>query len=48
MNRLQIRLIGPYLSSLLLHSYGYEAANELKTVHKQPNFRYGPYRPSSS
>jgi hypothetical protein len=46
MNRLQIRLFGQYFSSFLLYSYGYEAANELKSVLKHPNFRFGPYRPT--
>ncbi len=48
MNRLQIRLFGPYSSSLLAHSYGYEPANELKSVLKQPNFRFGPDSPTDS
>jgi formate C-acetyltransferase len=43
MSRLQIRLFGPYFSSFLVHSYGYEPANELKSVLKHPNFRFGPY-----
>jgi hypothetical protein len=30
----------------LVHSYGYEPANELKSVLKHPNFRFGPYRPT--
>jgi len=42
MNRLQIRLFGPYFSAFLPHSYGYEPANELKSALKQPNFRFGP------
>ncbi len=46
MSRLQIRLFGPYFSSFLVHSYGYEPANELKSVLKHPNFRFGPYRPT--
>ncbi len=46
MSRLQIRLFGPYFSSLLVHSYGYEPANELKSVLKHPNFRFGPYSPT--
>ncbi|MBE0576631.1 MAG: hypothetical protein IH613_12140 [Desulfuromonadales bacterium] len=48
MNRLQIRLFGPYFSSFLLYSYGYGAANELKSVLKHPNFRFGPYSPTGS
>jgi hypothetical protein len=48
MNRLQIRLFGPYFSSFLLYSYGYGAANELKSVLKHPNFRFGPYSPTVS
>jgi hypothetical protein len=27
----------------LVHSYGYEPSNELKSVLKHPNFRFGPY-----
>jgi len=46
MSRLQIRLFGPYFSSFLVHSYGYEPANELKSVLKHPNFRFGPYSPT--
>ena len=38
MNWLQIRLFGSFLP----HSYGYEPANELKTVLKPPNFRFSP------
>ena len=48
MNRLQIRLFGPNLSSFLLYNYGYGAANELKSVFKHPNFRFGPYSPTVS
>ncbi len=48
MNRLQIRLFGSYFSSFLLYSYGYGAANELKSVLKHPNFRFGPYSPTVS
>ncbi len=48
MNQLQIRLFGPYFSSFLVHSYGYEPANELKSVLKHPNFRFGPYSPTVS
>ncbi len=46
MGRLQIRLFGPYFSSFLVHSYGYEPANELKSVLKHPNFLFGPYTPT--
>ncbi len=46
MSRLQIRLFDPYFSSFLVHSYGYEPAKELKSVLKQPIFRFGPYRPT--
>jgi hypothetical protein len=38
MSRLQIWLFGPYFSSFLVHSYGYEPAIELKSVLKHPNF----------
>jgi hypothetical protein len=48
MNRLQIRLFGPYFSSFLVYSYCYEPANELKSVLKHPNFRFGPYSPTTS
>ena len=47
MNWLQIRLFGSFFSSFLPHSYGYEPANELKTVLKPPNFRFSPYRPTA-
>ena len=46
MSRLQIRLFGPYFSFFLAHSYSYEPSNELKSVLKQPNFHFGPYRPT--
>jgi hypothetical protein len=46
MSRLQIRLFGTYFSSFLVHSCGYEPANELKSVLKHPNFRFGPYSPT--
>ena len=48
MSRLQIRLLGPYFISFLAHSYGYEPANELKSVLKHPDFRFGPYSPTGS
>jgi hypothetical protein len=48
MNRLQIRLFGTYFSSFLLYSYRYRPANELKSVLKHPNFRFGPYSPTDS
>jgi len=47
-NRLQIRLFGPYLSSFSVHSYDYEPSNELKSVLKHLNFRFGPYSPTDS
>ncbi len=43
MSRLQIRLFGLYFSSFLGHSYSYEPANELKSVLKYPNYRFGQY-----
>jgi hypothetical protein len=43
MSRLQNRLFGPYFSSFLAHSYGYEPSNKLKSVLKHPIFRFGPY-----
>jgi hypothetical protein len=48
MNWLQIRLVGPYPSSFLPHSYGYEPANELKSVLNHPNFRFRSYSPTVS
>jgi hypothetical protein len=48
MSRLQIRLFGPYFGSFLTHSYGYEPANEPKSVLKHPNFRFGPHSPTGS
>ena len=45
MNWLQICLFGSFFSSFLPHSYGYEPANEPKTVLKPPNFRFSPYSP---
>jgi hypothetical protein len=48
MNWLQIRLFGPFPSSFLLYCYGYGAANELKSVLKYPDFRFGPYSPTVS
>jgi len=48
MNWLQIRLFGSVFSSFLPHSYGYEPADELKTVLKPPNFRFSPYNPAAS
>ena len=43
MNWLRIRLFGSFFSSFLPYSYGYEPANELKTVLKPPNSRFSPY-----
>jgi len=48
MNWLQIRLFGPVFSSFLHHSYGYDAANEPKTVLKHPNFRFSLNSPTTS
>src|SRR6056297_860734 len=48
MNWLQIRSFGPYFSSFLAHSYGYEPANELKSVLEASNFHFSPYRPTDS
>ena len=48
MSQLQNRLFGPYFSSFLVHSYGYEPSNELKSVLKHPNFRFGPYSPAGT
>jgi len=47
-DRLQTQLFGPYSSSFLPHSYGYEAANELKSVLKLLGFRFGPYSRTNS
>jgi hypothetical protein len=48
MSRLQIRLFGPYFSSFSAHSTGYEPSNELESVLKHPNFRFGPHSPTTS
>ena len=48
MSRLQLRLFGPCFDSFLPHNYGYEPANELKTVLKPPNFRFSPHSPTAS
>ena len=48
MSQLQIQLFGPYFSSFSAHSYSYEPSNELKSVLKQSNFRFGPYSPTGS
>ncbi|RLB72232.1 MAG: hypothetical protein DRH07_05155 [Deltaproteobacteria bacterium] len=45
MNWLQICSFGAVFSSFLPHSYGYEPANELKTVINPPDFRFSPYSP---
>ncbi len=45
---LQIRLVGPCFSSFLPHSYGYEPANELKSVLNHPNFRFSSNSPTAS
>jgi len=46
--RLQTQLFGSYFSSFLPHSYGYEAANELKSARKPLDFRFGPYSRTGS
>ncbi len=48
MNRLQIQSFGPDFSSFLVHSYGYEPANEPNLSLKPPNFRFGPASPVGS
>jgi len=48
MSWLQIRPFGPYSSSFLPHSYGYEAVKELKSVLKRSNFRFSPGSPTDS
>jgi putative membrane protein len=48
MNRLQIRLFGPYFRSFSAPSYDYEPSNELKSFLKHPNFRFGPDSPTDS
>ena len=48
MSLLHIRLYGPYFSSFSAHSYSYEPSNELKSVLKYPNFRFGPYSQTGS
>ncbi|MDF1579689.1 MAG: hypothetical protein P1P74_02795 [Desulfuromonadales bacterium] len=47
-DRLQTQLFGSYFSSFLPHSYGYEAANELKSALKLLDFRCGPYSRTGS
>ena len=47
-DRLQIQLFGPYFSSFSAHSYGYELANELKSVLNLLDFRFGPYSRTAS
>jgi len=47
-DRLQTQLFGSYFSSFLPHSYGYEAANELKSALKLLGFRFGPYSRTGS
>ncbi len=42
------RMFDPYFSSFLDHGYGDEPANELKSVLKHPNFRFGPSSPTNS
>ena len=44
-DRLQTQLFGPYFSSFLPHSYGYEPSNERKSVLKHPNFRFSSDSP---
>ena len=47
-DQLQIQLSGPYFSSFSAHSHCYELSNELKSVLKLLNFRYGPYSRTGS
>ncbi len=47
MNWLQTRVVGPYSSSFLPHSYGYESATELKSVLNHPDFRFSSYSPTA-
>jgi len=47
MRLLQLQLFGTYFGTFLPHSYGYEPANELKSVLKPPHFRFGPYKSDS-
>ena len=42
-DQLQTQLYGPYFSSFSTHSYCYELKNELKSVLKLLDFRFGPY-----
>ncbi len=44
MSRLQIQMFSPYLSTFSDYSYGYEPSNELKSVHKHPDSRFGQRR----
>ena len=47
-DRLQTQQFGPDFSVFLPHSYGYEAANELKSVYELLDFRFGPYSRTGS
>lgn len=48
MDWLEIRLFGQDLSSLLVHSCGHEPSNELKSVLKNPKFRFVSSNPTAS
>jgi len=47
-DQLQAQQSGPYFSSFSAHSYCYELSNELKSVLKLLDFRYGPYYRTAS
>jgi len=47
-DQLQTQLSGPDFSSFSAHSYCYELSNELKSVLKLLDFRYGPYSRTAS
>ncbi len=46
--QLQIQRSGPHFSSFSAHSHCYDLSNELKSVLKLLNFRYGPYSRTGS
>ena len=47
-DRLQTQLFGPYFNSFSAHNYCYELSNELKSVLKLLDFRFGPYSRTAS
>ena len=47
-DQLQTELFGPYFSSFSAQNYCYELSNELKSVLKLLDFRFGPYSRTGS